>query len=75
MKQEFSRKTLELLLVHYNNINKDLKPCAEKAKFEKLIKETEEKLKSAPLDRVYPDGMTAMEFALHLAHGRNNSTD
>ena len=56
-------------------MNKDLKPCAEKSKFEKLIKETEEKLKSAPLDRVYPDGMTAMEFALHLAHGRNNSTD
>lgn len=75
MKQEFSRKTLELLLVHYNNINKDLKPCAEKAKFEKLIKETEEKLKSTPITPIYKDGMTAMEFALYLAHGRNNSTD
>jgi hypothetical protein len=51
------------------------KPCAEKSKFERLIKETEEKLKSAPLDRVYPDGMTAMEFAVHLAHGRNNTTN
>lgn len=75
MKQEFSRKTLELLLVHYNNMNKDLKPCAEKSKFEKLIKETEALLKSKPLDVVYPDGMTAMEFAIHLAHGRNNTTN
>lgn len=72
----YTKKTLELLLVHYNNINKDLKPCAEKTKFEKLIKETEAKLKSTPLDRVYPDGMTTMEFALHLAkkaNGNNNS--
>ena len=71
MKQEFSRKTLELLLMHYNNINKDLKPCAEKAKFERLIKETEKKLKSTPITPIYPDGMTAMEFALHLAKKRN----
>ncbi len=71
-----NRKTLELLLINYTNINNQLRvPCSEKSKFEKLIKETEEKLKSAPLDRVYPDGMTAMEFALHLAHGRNNTTD
>ena len=76
MKQEFSRKTLELLLVNYTNINNDLrKPCAEKTKFERLIKETEEKLKSTPITPIYPDGMTAMEFALHLAHGRNNSTN
>ena len=73
---EFSRKTLELLLMHYNNINDQLRtPCAEKSKFEKLIKETEEKLKSAPITPIYKDGMTAMEFALYLAHGRNNSTD
>jgi hypothetical protein len=71
-----NRRTLELLLINYTNINNQLRvPCSEKSKFEKLIKETEEKLKSAPLDRVYPDGMTAMEFALHLAHGRNNTTD
>jgi len=62
--------------MHYTNINKDLKPCAEKSKFEKLIKETEEKLKSAPLDVVYPDGMTALEYAHKLAaeaNGRNSS--
>jgi hypothetical protein len=71
-----NRRTLELLLINYTNINNQLRvPCSEKSKFERLIKETEEKLKSAPLDRVYPDGMTAMEFALHLAHGRNNTTD
>ena len=71
-----NRKTLEILLINYTNINNHLRvPCSEKSKFEKLIKEIEEKLKSAPLDRVYPDGMTAMEFALHLAHGRNNTTD
>ena len=49
------------------------KPCAEKEKFEKLIKEVEEALKKAPRDVIYPDGMTAMEFAIHLAHGRNKS--
>ena len=74
MKQEFSRKTLELLLVNYTNINNDLrKPCAEKTKFERLIKETEEKLKSTPITPIYPNGMTAMEFALHLANGNHNS--
>ena len=42
MKQEFDKKTLELLLINYTNINNDLrKPCAEKEKFEKLIKEAE----------------------------------
>ena len=30
-----SRKTLELLLISYNNISNGLKPCAEKQKFEK----------------------------------------
>jgi hypothetical protein len=68
-----SRKTLELLLISYNNISNGLKPCAEKQKFEKLIKEVETQLKSAPRDVIYPDGMTAMEFAIHLAHGRNKS--
>tara|TARA_B110001454_G_scaffold171399_1_gene162227 strand:- start:472 stop:633 length:162 start_codon:yes stop_codon:yes gene_type:complete len=43
------------------------KPCAEKEKFEKLIKEAEEALKKAPRDVVYPDGMTALEFAQKLA--------
>jgi len=68
LKQGFSKKTLELLLVNYNNIINDLrKPCAEKEKFEKLIKEAEEALKKAPRDVVYPDGMTALEFAQKLA--------
>jgi len=73
-----NRKTLELLLINYTNINKGLKPCSEKSKFEKLIKETEEKLKSTPLDVVYPNGMTALEYAHKLAaeaNGRNNSTN
>jgi hypothetical protein len=47
------------------------KPCAEKEKFEKLIKEAEELLKKAPRDVVYPDGMTALEFAIKLAKERN----
>jgi|TARA_B100001079_G_scaffold52372_1_gene43198 hypothetical protein len=68
-----SRKTLELLLISYNSISNGLKPCAEKQKFEKLIKEVETQLKSTPITPIYPDGMTAMEFAIHLAHGRNKS--
>ena len=67
-----NKKTLELLLINYNNINNDLrKPCEEKSKFEKLIKETEELLEKAPRDVVYPDGMTALEFAHKLAKERN----
>jgi len=67
-----NRKTLELLLVNYNNINNGLRiPCAEKSKFEKLIKETEELLKSAPREVTYPDGMTALEFAKKLAAEAN----
>ncbi len=73
MKQEFSRKTLELLLINYININNGLRtPCAEKSKFEKLIKETEEKLKSAPRDVIYPDGITALEYAHKLAKEAND---
>ena len=71
-----SRKTLELLLISYNSISNGLKPCAEKQKFEKLIKETEEKLKSTPITPIYPDGMTALEYARKLAakaNGRNKS--
>ena len=67
-----SRKTLELLLISYNSISNGLKPCAEKQKFEKLIKETEEKLKSAPRDVIYPDGMTALEYAHKLAKEAND---
>ena len=56
MKQEFDKKTLELLLINYTNINNDLrKPCAEKSKFEKLIKETTEALAKAKDPIVYKD--------------------
>jgi hypothetical protein len=69
----FSRKTLELLLTNYININNGLRtPCAEKSKFEKLIKETEALLKSKPLDVIYPDGMTALEYAHKLAKEAND---
>ena len=68
-----SRKTLELLLISYNNISNDLKPCAEKQKFEKLIKEIETQLKSTTRDVIYPDGMTALEYAHKLANERNNN--
>ena len=68
-----SRKTLELLLISYNNISNGLKPCAEKRKFEKLIKEVETQLKSVPRDVIYPDGMTALEYAHKLANERNNN--
>ena len=41
-----NRKTLELLLINYTNINNQLRmPCAEKSKFEKLIKDVELKIK------------------------------
>ena len=60
-----NKKTLELLLTNYTNINNQLRtPCAEKSKFEKLIKDSRTKNKELRLERViYPDGMTAMQFA------------
>jgi|TARA_B110000908_G_C10116963_1_gene385793 hypothetical protein len=79
LKQEFDKKTLELLLVNYTNINNDLrKPCAIKSHFEQLIKETTEAIALAKDPIVYKDGMNALEFAIHLAQERNgkaNSTD
>ena len=67
-----NRKTLELLLVNYQNINNGIhKNCAEKQKFVRLIKEVEEKLKSLPREVIYPDGMTAMEYAHKLAKDAN----
>ena len=66
------RKVLQLLLVNYNNINNAMtKPCAEKSKFEKLIIETHDKLMALPPEVVYPNGMTAMEFAKQLAKEAN----
>jgi hypothetical protein len=65
-----NKKTMELLLVNYNNINNSiLKPCAEKQKFEKLIKELELKIKTTI---TYPNGMTALEYAKKLATEANN---
>jgi predicted RNase H-related nuclease YkuK (DUF458 family) len=69
---KMNRKTLELLLVNYQNINNGIhKNCAEKQKFVRLIKEVEGKLKSLPKTVVYPDGMTAMEYAHKLAKDAN----
>ena len=67
-----NRKTLELLLANYQNINNGiLKDCAEKQKFVKLIKEVELKIKKLGREVVYPDGMTALEFAKKLAAEAN----
>ena len=67
-----NRKTLELLLTNYTNINNQLRtPCAEKSKFEKLIKDVELKLKKLPREVIYSGGMTAMQFATKLAADAN----
>ena len=69
---KMNRKTLELLLVNYQNINNGIhKNCAEKQKFVRLIKEVEVKLKSLPREVIYPDGMTALEYAHKLAKDAN----
>ena len=68
----YTKKTMEILLVNYNNINNDLrKPCAEKEKFVKLIADLEKKIKAAPHEPDYPDSMTVLEFAIHLAKKAN----
>ena len=67
-----NRKTLELLLVNYQNINNGIhKDCAEKQKFVRLIKEIEQKIKSLPREVIYPNGMTALEYAHKLAKDAN----
>ena len=67
-----NRKTLELLLTNYNNINNQLRtPCAEKSKFEKLIKEVELKIKELPREVIYSNGMSALEYAHKLASEAN----
>ena len=72
-----NRKTMELLLENYQNINNGIhKDCAEKQKFVRLIKETEQKIKSMPREVIYPDGedgnrMTALEYAHKLAKEAN----
>ena len=67
-----NKKTLELLLTNYTNINNQLRtPCAEKTKFEKLIKDIELSIKKLGREIIYPDGMTAMQFAKKLAADAN----
>ena len=67
-----NKKTLELLLTNYTNINYQLRtPCAEKSKFEKLIKDIELSIKKLGREIIYPDGMTAMQFAKKLAADAN----
>ena len=67
-----NKKTLELLLTNYTNINNGLRtPCAEKSKFEKLIKDVKLKLKELPREVIYSGGMTAMQFAKKLAADAN----
>jgi|TARA_R110000787_G_scaffold182208_1_gene294151 hypothetical protein len=67
-----NKKTLELLLTNYTNINNQLRtPCAEKSKFEKLIKDIELSIKKLGREIIYPDDMTAMQFAKKLAADAN----
>ena len=63
---------MELLLENYQNINSRISiDCAEKQKFVRLIKEIETQLKSLPREVIYPDGMTALEYAHKLAKDAN----
>ena len=58
--------------MNYENINRGiLKDCAEKQKFVKLIKEVEQKIKQLPREVIYPNGMTALEYARQLAKEAN----
>jgi len=67
-----NRKILELLIINYTNINNQLRMhCAEKSKFEKLIKDVELKIKELPREVIYSGGMTAMQFAKKLAADAN----
>tara|TARA_B110001454_G_scaffold188224_1_gene186081 strand:- start:1762 stop:1998 length:237 start_codon:yes stop_codon:yes gene_type:complete len=71
-----NRKTLELLLVNYQNLHNSMshwKTCTEKEKFVTLIAEVELQLKNMPIERIveYSDGLTAMEFAKKLASEAN----
>jgi hypothetical protein len=67
-----NKKTLELLLTNYTNINNQLRtPCAEKSKFEQLIKDIELSIKKLGREIIYPDDMTAMQFAKKLAADAN----
>ena len=57
---------------NYQNINNRISiDCAEKQRFVKLIREVETRLKSMPREVIYPDGMTAIEYAHKLATEAN----
>ena len=57
---------------NYQNINnRILIDCAEKQRFVKLIREVEQKLKSLPREVIYPNGMSALEYARQLAKDAN----
>ena len=67
-----NRKTLELLLINYENINNGIyKDCAEKQKFVRLIEEVKQRIKELPREVIYPNGMTALEYAKSLAKRAN----
>ncbi len=69
---QLDKKTMELLLVNYHNINNSmLKPCADKTKFINLIADLEIQIKKAGRTVVYSDGLSALEFANKLAKEAN----
>ena len=69
---QLDKKTMELLLVNYHNINNAmLKPCADKTKFINLIADLETQIKKAGRTIVYSDGLTALQFAKKLAKEAN----
>jgi hypothetical protein len=52
VEMKLSRKTMELLLVNYQNLHNGMthfKPCAEKQKFAKLVTDLEKELKGETL--------------------------
>ena len=64
---------MDILLTRYQDMHNSMshwKPCAEKEKFVKLIGDLELKIKTTI---IYPDGMTALEYATKLAADRNNN--
>ena len=64
---------MDILLTRYQDMHNSMlhwKPCAEKEKFVKLIVDLELKIKNTI---IYPNGMTALEYATQIAANRNNN--
>ena len=64
---------MDILLPRYQDMHNSMlhwKPCAEKEKFVKLIVDLELKIKNTI---IYPNGMTALEYATQIAANRNNN--